>query len=128
MFGPQGLSLTVSHALTMVLRRAAWLVGAGSVIGLAGSLAAQRFIRGLLLGTDRGTLLLLPGAVLVMLATSWLATYVPVYRLVLAAQLLFAFAGLELRAVPANPVGDRHRRSPATGCDRGWLRRIVNTA
>ncbi len=66
--------------LSMVVRQSAILVGAGLVIGIAGSIAARRFIGGLLFGIDGGTLLLLPTAVAVMLATAWLATYLPARR------------------------------------------------
>jgi len=66
--------------LSMVLRRAAILVGAGLIIGLAGSIAARRIIGGMLFGVDGGNPLLLLCAVSVMVAAAWLATYLPAHR------------------------------------------------
>jgi len=66
--------------LSMVLRRAAILVGVGVVIGIAASMAARRAISSLLFGIGDEASLLLPIAVMVMLATAWLATYLPARR------------------------------------------------
>jgi ABC-type antimicrobial peptide transport system permease subunit len=69
-----------SAVLSMVLRQAAVLVGAGVIIGTAGSIAAGRLIGGLFFGIRSGTPLLLLSAATIMLATAWLATYVPARR------------------------------------------------
>lgn len=66
--------------LSMVLRQAATMVGAGLIAGVAGSIAAQRFIGERLFGIDPGNPVLLLSAVSVMLATAWLATYLPARR------------------------------------------------
>jgi predicted permease len=66
--------------LSMVLRRAAILVGGGLVIGLGGSIATRRFIGGMLFGVDRGSPLLILSAVSVMIAAAWFATYLPARR------------------------------------------------
>jgi putative ABC transport system permease protein len=66
--------------LSMVVGQAAILVGAGLIIGIGGSIAARRFIGGLLFGINVGTLPLLLSAVSVMLATGWLAAYLPARR------------------------------------------------
>jgi len=66
--------------LSMVLSRAALLVGVGMIIGIAASMAARRAIASLWFGTDGEAPLLLPIAVSVMLVTAWLATYLPARR------------------------------------------------
>jgi putative ABC transport system permease protein len=66
--------------LSMVLLRAAMLVGAGLIIGVAGSIATRRFIGGLLFGADAGNAVLLVSAVSVMIATALLAAYLPARR------------------------------------------------
>jgi putative ABC transport system permease protein len=65
---------------SMVLRRAAILVSAGLIIGVAGSIAARRLIGGMLFGVGGGSSLLLLSAVSVMVAAAWLATYLPAHR------------------------------------------------
>ncbi|HEY7058177.1 MAG TPA: ABC transporter permease, partial [Vicinamibacterales bacterium] len=66
--------------LSVVLRQAAFLVGTGLIIGGAGSIAASRLIGGLFFGIRTGSPLLLLSAASVMLATVWLATYLPARR------------------------------------------------
>jgi putative ABC transport system permease protein len=66
--------------LSVVVGQAAIWVGAGLIIGIVGSIAARRIIGGLLSGIDVGTLPLLLSAVSVMLATGWLAAYLPARR------------------------------------------------
>jgi len=60
--------------------QAAILVSAGLVIGIAGSLVAWRAIGALLFGMAGGPSFLLAVAVSVVLATTWLATYLPARR------------------------------------------------
>jgi putative ABC transport system permease protein len=66
--------------LSMVLRRAAILVGAGLIIGIVGSIAARRLIGGMLFGVGGGSPILLLSAVSVMVAAAWVATYLPAHR------------------------------------------------
>jgi macrolide transport system ATP-binding/permease protein len=56
------------------------LVAGGLIIGVAGSIAARRFIGGMLFGLHGGSPLLLLCAVSVMVAAAWLATYLPAHR------------------------------------------------
>jgi len=63
-----------------VLHRAATLVAAGLVIGLAGSIAAGRFIGAVVFGVDSANPVLLLSAAVSMLAAAWLATYLPAHR------------------------------------------------
>jgi putative ABC transport system permease protein len=66
--------------LLMVLHRAATLVAAGFVIGLAGSIAGGRFIGSVVFGVDGASPVLLLSAAASMLAAAWLATYLPAHR------------------------------------------------
>ena len=66
--------------LLLVLHRAATLVAAGLVIGLAGSIAAGRFIGAVVFGVDSANPVLLLSAAASMLAAAWLATYLPAHR------------------------------------------------
>jgi ABC-type antimicrobial peptide transport system permease subunit len=68
--------------LCMVLHQSAILVGAGLIIGVAGSIATGRFIGGMLFGVDAGNPLLLLNALSVMVGAAWLATYLPARRAV----------------------------------------------
>ena len=74
------LGASRSAVLAMVLRHAAALLAAGLIAGVAGSLAARRFIRALLIGVDAASPALLFGAMLVMVAAAWLAAYLPARR------------------------------------------------
>jgi len=74
------LGASPSAVLSMVLRRSAMLVAGGLIIGVAGSIAARRFIGGMLFGLHGGSPLLLLCAVSVMVAAAWLATYLPAHR------------------------------------------------
>jgi ABC-type antimicrobial peptide transport system permease subunit len=74
------LGASRSAVLSMVLRRSAMLVAGGLIIGVAGSIAARRFIGGMLFGLHGGSPLLLLCAVSVMVAAAWLATYLPAHR------------------------------------------------
>jgi putative ABC transport system permease protein len=66
--------------LCMVLHQSAILVGAGLIIGVAGSIATRRLIGGMLFGVDAGNPLLLLNALSVMVGAAWLATYLPARR------------------------------------------------
>jgi ABC-type antimicrobial peptide transport system permease subunit len=66
--------------VSMVLSRAAILVGAGVVIGIVASMAARRALGSLWFGIGGEAPLLIPIAVSVVLATAWLATYLPARR------------------------------------------------
>jgi putative ABC transport system permease protein len=74
------LGASRSDVLSMVVRQAAVWVGAGLIIGIAGSIAARRIIGRVLFGINGGNLLLLVSAVSVMAATAWLSAYLPARR------------------------------------------------
>jgi predicted permease len=66
--------------LTLVLKQAMMLVGAGILIGLAGALAGGQLLRNMLYGVTPRDPLLLAIACVVITATGGLATYLPARR------------------------------------------------
>jgi putative ABC transport system permease protein len=74
------LGATRRTVLAGVVRRAALLIAIGVALGIAGSIAVRRVAGTIVFGVDNGGSLLLIGAVSVMLAAAWLATYWPARR------------------------------------------------
>jgi putative ABC transport system permease protein len=74
------LGATPTGVRRLVLAEALRLAGLGAVIGLAGAASATRFLRGMLFEVDPFDPSTIVGAVLLLIAASVLASYVPVRR------------------------------------------------
>jgi putative ABC transport system permease protein len=74
------LGASRADVVGMVLRKALLLVAAGTVIGIAGSLAGTRVIGSVLFGVEGRTAVLLAVAIAVILAAAVCAAYVPARR------------------------------------------------
>ena len=68
------------EVLSLVLRESLWLVGAGIAIGIAGALGAGRFVASQLFGIEPADPMTMAVAMIVMLAVSVAAGYLPARR------------------------------------------------
>ena len=66
--------------LSMVLQQALWLVAAGMILGLAGALAGDRLLKGMLYGVSSLDPRVLGAAALIVALTGLLAAFVPARR------------------------------------------------
>ena len=78
----RALGATAADVRRLVLGEAAWLVAIGAVVGVVGAIAAGRVLRGMLYDVDPLDPLVMLGAVLLLMATSLLAAFVPARRAV----------------------------------------------
>lgn len=76
----QALGATATGVRRFVLAEAVRLAGLGAVIGLAGAVSTTRLMRGMVFEIDPLDPLTILGAALLLIATSALASYVPVRR------------------------------------------------
>jgi putative ABC transport system permease protein len=76
------MALGAAHGeiLRLVLRRGMSLAFVGSLIGLAGALAARRVLAGLVHGVEAGDPLAFSGVTLLLLAVAFVASYLPARR------------------------------------------------
>lgn len=78
----RALGATAADVRRLVLRETMWLVAIGAVVGVIGAIGAGRVVRGMLYGVDPLDPLVMFGAVLLLIATSLLAAFLPARRAV----------------------------------------------
>jgi putative ABC transport system permease protein len=71
------LGATAGHVRQLVLGEAAWLAGAGALLGLGGAAAATRLVRGMLYQIDALDPSTLLGAALLLMLAAAFAAYLP---------------------------------------------------
>jgi ABC-type antimicrobial peptide transport system permease subunit len=76
----RALGATAADVRRLVLGEAVRLVAIGAAVGVIGAIGAGRIIRGMLYGVDPFDPLVMLGAVLLLLATSLLAAFLPARR------------------------------------------------
>jgi putative ABC transport system permease protein len=76
----RALGATATDVRRLVLGEAVWLVAMGAVIGTIGAIGAARVLRGMLYSVDAFDPLVIVGAVLMLMATSLVAAFLPARR------------------------------------------------
>jgi ABC-type antimicrobial peptide transport system permease subunit len=76
----RALGATAGCVRRLVLGEAVWLVAIGAVVGVVGAVVAGRVVRGMLYGVEPLDPVVIVGAVLLLMATSLVAAFVPARR------------------------------------------------